>query len=1074
MTCPNCGSDVPAGARFCPACGTALSEGTGAQERKLVSVLFVDVVGSTARADGADPEDVRDRNQLYFEACRWRIERHGGVVEKYIGDAVMAVFGAPVAHGDDPDRAVAAGLAVAERVSELDGELAVRIGIETGEVLSMTGPGDLRVTGEAVNAAARLQQAAQPGEVLVGERAAQACRRARLEVNGAVEAKGIPGALGAFRAIAVDPEAELSGIPLIGRDDDLDMLRLIARRAARERLPQLVTVIGDAGIGKTRLGAELFRELRSDPDPWRTIVGRSPPYGEGIAFWALGEILRDAADLSPDAQPDAVEKSLRELLSELGADDGQSLAADLTIAIRGKPDCDAEEELNRAWRRFVSLLASDRPLAIGVDDAHLADEGTLELLEDVAYGLHDAPIVVLCTSRPELAERRPNFGRVARNNTQIELLPLDHDSATRLAELLLPEDHRSDARRIADAAGGNPFFTEEVSRRIGEGGADGGAATLPDTVQAAVAARIDQLPPEEKRTLQYAAVLGHTFSQGPLGDLLGSDPTDPLWSLRRRALVEERTGSEAGHYVFRHQLIREVAYNSLTRRERAALHERAVEALRARQAFAERPELIAYHLDHAQELDPSDERRRAAREALLAAADAAVRRAAAARGRQLYEDAARLADEGVERYDALVAAAEVSLRGWRGDHGMRLFREAGETAERDGDDDRAAAAYARSVEIGSRMHGIAGDPTISELAPMLKRAHELANEDDIPTCARLRLDDAWLAWMSQDPEAMAEPAREGLELARRTDDRQLLQNALDAMTASDWLQGRQLEAVKHTRERLALLEGTPGSDAPPRSHALDVEISDALHMMVLCLVQVGEFKDALRFAERGAEVDRSRGVEMAEYQRELMPSFFLGDWDRAVELGESARQAWIDAGRPPMGSFATPASCTAAIYGYRGDAASADDWMAHSHNLSSKDREQRLGVTMFEVDLEMHRGNFGDAAAIASDPMGGSHWTATYASIRAEALIRAGRDDAVEALSWAEPRVGQDRYAGAILLRAKGLHTDDADLLRESKALFEEMECPFQAARTGWLLGGSDRERAMQTFERLGATPPAD
>jgi hypothetical protein len=197
-------------------------------------------------------------------------------------------------------------------------------------------------------------------------------------------------------------------------------------------------VIGEAGIGKTRLGAELFRELRSDPDPWRTIVGRSPPYGEGIAFWALGEILRDAADLSTDAPPDEVERSLQRLLSELGADDAPSLAAGLTITIRGRPDCDAEEQLSRSWRRFVSLLASDGPLAIGVDDAHWADEGTLELLEDVAYGLHDAPILVLCTSRPELAERRPEFGRTARNNTQLELLPLDRDATTHLAELSSP------------------------------------------------------------------------------------------------------------------------------------------------------------------------------------------------------------------------------------------------------------------------------------------------------------------------------------------------------------------------------------------------------------------------------------------------------------------------------------------------------------------------------------------------------------------------------------------------------------------------------------------------------------
>jgi tetratricopeptide (TPR) repeat protein len=365
------------------------------------------------------------------------------------------------------------------------------------------------------------------------------------------------------------------------------------------------------------------------------------------------------------------------------------------------------------------------------------------------------------------------------------------------------------------------------------------------------------------------------------------------------------------------------------------------------------------------------------------------------------------------------------------------------------------------------MHGISGEPTVRELAPLLERGHELAAEDDVPTCARLRLDDAWLAWMSRDPEAMAQPAEEGLELARRTDDHQLLQNALDAATASDWLQGRQLEAVEHTRERIELLE------AAPRSHALDVEMSDALHMMVLCLLQVGQFDAALRYAERGAEVDRTRGVEMAEYQRALLPSFFMGDWDRAVELGEGSRRAWNEAGRPPMGAFATPAASVAAIYGYRGEQAAAEDWMGHARSISSKDNEQMSGVLMFEVDLEMYRGNFSDAAAIGIRPEAGSHWTAAYSAIRAEAFLRAGRADAAEALAWAEPHVGQDRYARGILLRARALHAGDDALLRESRTLFEEMSCPFQAARTGWLLGGEERERARETFERLGANEPA-
>ena len=376
-------------------------------------MLFADLVGSTELATELDPEDLRGRLEPFFDAARSALEQHGGTVEKYIGDAVMAVFGAPVAHGDDPDRAIAAALTVLEKVSAIDGNLSVRVGIETGEVLAVPESGDLRVTGEAVNAAARLQQAASPGEVLVGERTARACRRAQLERDGHVDAKGMEP-LPAFRAVAVCEEDELSEVPLVGREDDLDMLRLIARRAARERVPQLVTVIGEAGIGKTRLAAEVFAELRDEG--WRTVVGRSPPYGHGIAFWALGEILHDAAGMSADARADQVEPALQGLLTEVGADDAAELAAALVVAMRGAEEgTDAEDELKRAWRRFVALLAADRPLAIGVDDAHWADEGTLNLLEEAAFGLSQAPVIILCTCRPELAERLPDFGRSARN-----------------------------------------------------------------------------------------------------------------------------------------------------------------------------------------------------------------------------------------------------------------------------------------------------------------------------------------------------------------------------------------------------------------------------------------------------------------------------------------------------------------------------------------------------------------------------------------------------------------------------------------------------------------------------------
>jgi class 3 adenylate cyclase/tetratricopeptide (TPR) repeat protein len=1032
-------------------------------ERKIATMLFADLVGSTELATELDPEDLRGRLEPFFDAARSALEQHGGTVEKYIGDAVMAVFGAPVAHGDDPDRAIAAALSVVDRVSAIDGNLAVRVGIETGEILAVPESGDLRVTGEAVNAAARLQQAASPGEVLVGERTARACRRAQLERNGHVDAKGMDNPLTAFRAVAVCDEGELTGVPLIGREDDLDMLRLIARRAARERVPQLVTVIGEAGIGKTRLAGELFEELRAQG--WRTVVGRSPPYGHGIAFWALGEILHDVADMSADARANQVEPALQAVLKEVGADDAGELAAALVVAMRGAEEgTDAEDELKRAWRRFVALLAADRPLAIGVDDAHWADEGTLNLLEEAAFGLSGAPVIILCTCRPELAERLPEFGRAARNHTQIELLPLDGPSATHLAELLLPEDRRPIAGRIADAAGGNPFFTEEVSRAIREEREEAVPERLPDTVQAAIAARIDLLPPEEKRALQLAAVLGHTFAQGPLGDLLGEDPGDLLWSLRRRALVEERSTSDAGTYAFRHQLIKDVAYSSLPRAERANLHDRAAQALIAREPFAERAELVAYHLDHAFELQPTPERRNAACTALAEAAASAVRRGAAARGQALYEQAAELS-EGSEQVDWLIAAAEVALRRWRGDYALRLYTEMGRTAERVGDP-RAASGYARAVEIGTRMSGISGNPDADQLRPLLERGRKLVADDDTVTKARLLLDEAWLAWKNDQTLEMERPALGGLELARETDDLTVLQSALDAVTASDWQQGRHLSAVEHTRERLELL-----SDAP-RTSILDVERSDALHMMIECLLQTGDFHEAERYAREARDLDLSRGIIYSAWQRGLLPAFFLGRWDEALEMARHVREAWVAAERPPLGAFATSIACAGAILGVRGDEGWSD-WFEIADELSQGALGNKAGVIVMRADIELHQGEIQCAAERFESEISTTWFRSPYLAARAEAYARLGRDDTDDAIQTAEEGIGEHRYGMGILLRAKGIRSGDEAMLRQSLDLFKQLDCPYQSARTGWLLSGKEREEAKRTFESLGAMLPA-
>jgi class 3 adenylate cyclase len=1073
VVCPNCGTEAAEGDRFCSNCGTPLGDLRGA-ERKLATMVFVDLVGSTEIAAGLDPEELRGRLEPFFETARASLREHGGTIEKYVGDAVLAVFGVPQAHGDDPDRAVAAALDVSKRVAALEADLAVRVGIEAGEVLAQDGGGDLSVTGEAVNAAARLQQAAKPGEVLVGERAMRYCRRTTFEPQGEVEAKGMPEPLRSWRALETAFAApEEDAAPLLGREDDLELLRLVYRRSVRERVPELVIVTGEAGIGKTRLASELIDELRSDADTPRILLGRNPPYGSGIAFWALAEILRGAAGTGEDASGAEVQASLAEMLQGLGAPDAGEVAAALSVALGGDGDGRpgvGEDELKHAWRRFVALLAEERPLVIGVDDAHWADDGLLDLLEEAAFRVQSAPLLLLCTSRPELTERRPDFGRTTRNVTQIELRPLQPHAATRLIELLLPAQARDLAPRAAEATGGNPFFAEEVARRIVEEPKSALADRLPDTVQAAIAARMDLLPPDEKRALQWASVLGHGFSSSALTDLLGAPADESLAALERRALVQELLAAGPGHYSFRHQLIRDVAYSSLPRAERAALHERAAEGIRRQsgQRIAELAELVAFHLTRAQELDPSPARADTACRSRFEAAESAARRGAVARAQELFEQVAELEAADRDRIEPLRAAADLALRRWRGDQALPLLREEAAAAERAGDRGAAASAYARAVEVAARMSGITGQLPEEEVTAMLRRGQELVPEQDRKTRARLLLDEVWIAWHYERPEEMTVPAERALELAREVGDPALLSSALDAATADDWNRGRQSNAVKRTAERLRVIE------AAPRSHALEIERSDALHMMIECLLQAGDFREAARYAAEARELDHARGVEYSAWERELLTTFFLGEWDRTLEMGARFREEWNAAGGPPIAAMCTAVGTVGAVLGYRGSDRRSREWFDFTRNIAPDlpASGQLNGLLMLEGDVALHRGRASRAAELLDEAKVTQWWGTPYLASRAEAFAAVGHPRAGEALAEAAGRVGEHLYAQGILLRARGIVGGDDGLLRQALELFESLECPQQAARSGWLLGGEAREAATRTFEQLGAVAP--
>jgi class 3 adenylate cyclase len=1035
-------------------------------------MVFADLVGSTELAASLDPEELRGRLGPFFEIARTTLEEHGGTVEKFVGDAVLAVFGVPRTHGDDPDRAVAAALALVERIAESGDGLAVRIGVETGEVLALESGGDLSVTGEAVNAAARLQGAAAENEVLIGERTARSCREARLEPRGEIEVKGFPGPLSVWHAVAIGEAGYRRETPFIGRQDDVDLLKLVYRRAVRERLPELVTITGDAGIGKTRLASELIASLRESSPAPEVLLGRNPPYGRGIAFWALGEILRSVAGASADDPVAEVRTALARRLGAVGAGDAEELAAALSTALGGdERDGDVEDELKRAWRRMVALLAEERPLVIGIDDAHWADDGLLDLIEEAAFSVEGAPLVMLCTSRPELLERRPGFGRAARNVTQIELRPLPREATTQLAAALLADGTPELVRRVAEVSGGNPFFAEEVAQRLAE---DPAAAVegLPETVQAAIAARLDLLPPGEKRAIQYASVLGPGFLEEALADLLAESPGPALEALTRKALIQERVAEGRGRYGFRHQLIREVAYASLPKAERVRLHERAADGILARagEHHGELAELVAFHRVRAAELETTPERSAEALRATLEAADAVFRRGASLRSQHLYEQAAKLAGSAGERVAALRAASAVAARRFRGDEAVRLLREMAAVAEEASDSAAAAKAYARAVEIATRMRGITGWLPESELAGMLERGQELSDAADPATRALLVLDEAWLAWAFDRSDQLDGPAREGLELARSAGDAAVLSSALDAASASAWNRGRFAEAVSHNSERLELLDRLPRADP-----TYEIERSDALHMMVESSVQVGAFRKALTYAAQARELDLNRGVVYSGWSRAMLPSFFLGQWEDALAMGKRVREALTTLDKPPSEFMAGSIATAGAILGYRGDEQGFEDWMEFATEIGGEGA-QVLGITVLRADVALHQGRVSEAAEILKRGYAGVlfWWRPHFLATRAEVLVSAGSEDADAALADARDQIGDNPHARALVVRARALRDGDESGLREALAAFQATGAAYQVARTGWLLGGDVRAEAERTFNRLGATLPPD
>jgi class 3 adenylate cyclase len=587
QVCPRCGGENPAAARFCNACAAPLPGPAAGrpEERKIVTVLFVDLVGFTARAERLDPEDVRAIQTPYFARVREAIESFGGTVEKYIGDAIMAVFGAPVAHGDDPERAVRAALAIVDAVAELnadqvDLDLQIRIAANTGEALvslgANTSQGEGIVAGDVVNTAARLQTAAPVNGILVGEETYRATRSSiDYDDFEPVVAKGKQAPVPVWRARAARAapgERPAGRVPMLGRTTELGALRNIWERVVAERRPQLVTLFGPAGIGKSRLSGEFAELVRGDGA--RVIRGRSLPYGEMTPYGSFAAQVKQIAHMFDTDPNDVAATKLGQAVEELLDGDSAEVATHIgmLIGLGNEGEVGDRQTLFFSARRFVEALALDQPTVLVFEDIHVAASSLLDLLETFASRVRDVPLLLLTQARPELLSERPAWGGGLPAYSALPLEPLDADAARELARLLL-ESAGTEARRLpelAETAEGNPLFLEELAASLAEGRANGDE--LPTSIRSIVAARIDALPSEEREALLDAAVFGKVF----WADALPSTAAAVLDALEGRDLIRRDPVSRLGdrpQFAFKHQLIREVAYATLPRARRRQRHE---------------------------------------------------------------------------------------------------------------------------------------------------------------------------------------------------------------------------------------------------------------------------------------------------------------------------------------------------------------------------------------------------------------------------------------------------------------------------------------------------------------------
>ena len=1066
VVCPSCGVENPERARFCLNCATRLDGGATDEERKLATVFFADLVGSTAMASDQDPERTRQVLNRFYDAMSQEVERYGGTVEKFAGDAVMAAFGAPEALEDHAERALHAALAMHQRLGELfSGELALRIGINTGEVLvGRPREGSSFVTGDVVNVAARLEQAAQAGETLAGERTVSAASGAfEFSDPTTVEAKGKPGGIvtrRVLRALSLMRPRGLRGLPsvFVGREREFEQLQDSYRHVIGAREPQLVSILGDAGVGKSRLTRELWSWLGTrSPEPILRI-GRTLSYGQGTTYWPLGEVLKEHFAISEGEAPEAIAAKLRDR-PYLGLTLGLASDEDLHPLV-------ARERLHDAWVEFLAELVADRPAVMLVEDMHWADDQLCDLI-DTLVGQVSGPLLVLATARPEMLDRRPAWGGSWGRTSAIRLEALPPTDTSMLLNRLLEASVPDEVSNLViERAEGNPFFIEELIATFIDRGVvqrkNGSWAfaelptqfAVPDSIQAVLAARIDLLPAAEKAALQAAAVIGRTFWSGPVYELVGEQHPD-LGLLEEREFVRRRSGTSLPgerEYVIKHALTQEVAYRTLPRATRARQHAAFATWLEHRSAGRdELAPLLAHHYAEAiraEDLDLAwpgqDDTVRQLRASAVTwsrrAAELAVGRYEIDEGIALLRQAVGLEPEPAQQAELWYAIGHASALKYDGEGFVAAMEKALELGAEEG------LVYSELAHQTMSRYGMWQRQLDNDLVEAWIARALAATAEGSP--ARVKALAANADWHED-----LNSARAALALAEELGDVELRSTGLGSVQGLLAFTGEFDEAIEVAEARAHLLSQIPDPD----------QVANALFMDVDLYANVGRLVDARDTVERLEETvagltphHRLHGVAMR-----MRLESGMGNWAGIQSLTEGTEAA-VEA------NLATPCPFNVGVLlisalgmVHRGDEGSATRLVAKAKSIGMIGYHDLHAARWLNLAIARkdHGGVRRTVDSIQPEwltPVAWELWAALF-----DGLAMLEERDRIEAEGpvWLRP----DAYVAPFAVRALGIARRDAALLADAVNRFAAMGLDWHAQQT---------RVALNQLGGASATPP--